>query len=76
MAIKDIDIQIGFKTKDIMRLKAIGKYTSELAEELERINELEECKVCGQPLEVTELYCDGVVNHVEKRCANCERQTP
>lgn len=73
MSIKDINIQIGFKTKDIMRLKAIGKYTSELADELERIKNLEECEVCGDVLEVNTIYADGVIRRTQKHCANCEK---
>jgi DNA-directed RNA polymerase subunit RPC12/RpoP len=72
MANNKLTMEIDVESKKmVLKLKAIAKHTSALAEELEQIDGVE-CPNCGgQELAIADFHCDGMGKTTTYQCSEC-----
>lgn len=64
-------IDIVFDKKSIAKLKAIAKHAGALADELEEIENSEECPKCGDIMETKRYFADNKLISVSAQCNSC-----
>ena len=66
-----IEVQLDMSTDNLSaKLRAIAKHAEVLANELDAIDAAK-CPDCGGPLDISELYADGVIVDTSAYCGNC-----
>lgn len=71
MKMKGLEITVDANTTNLSaKLKAIAKHAEALANELDTIDAAK-CTECGQVMDVSELYTDGVIVDTSTYCVNC-----
>jgi|GEM_PF-1182736 len=68
---KGITIGLKVDDKSKLKLRAIAKHVGALADELDRIDNLKECKACGSYKTVTESLIDNDTNNVISAIVKC-----
>lgn len=70
--VKGITIELGLSDKSALKLRAISKHTEALADELDRINDMQPCKECGSfKYSVAKIYDDDELISHYIECHDC-----
>lgn len=72
---KNLEIQVDISSNVLSaKLRAIAKHTEALANELDDIDNTEQCLECGGLLTKTELKHDDSIVSTEFKCEVCKRK--
>lgn len=64
----DIQISLNFDDKSKLKLRAIAKHVGALADELDKIDNLEECPKCGELMNTSKLLLDNELKSINSKC--------
>lgn len=65
---KGITIRLEFDDRSKLKLRAIAKHVGALADEWDKIDNLEECPKCGELMNASKLFSDGELKSINSEC--------